>query len=66
MLPSYRWRLIAYPQRDLGEPIIDLIDYNADPDESRNLAKANPDVVAELLEGAFNKPTEAVFMETNP
>jgi len=44
-----RWRLIAHPQKDEGEPIIELFDYETDPDETSNPAEANPDVVAELL-----------------
>jgi len=44
-----RWRLIVHPPKDLGEQIVELFDYETDPDETRNLGKANPDVVAELL-----------------
>ncbi|XZE18614.1 sulfatase [Pirellulaceae bacterium SH449] len=48
-----RWRLIASPQKGLDEPIIELFDYETDPDETRNHAEANPDVVAELVKVAF-------------
>ncbi len=44
-----RWRLIAHPPNDLGDPIVELFDYQIDPDETRNLAETHPDVVAELL-----------------
>lgn len=45
-----RYRLIAWtPNRgDGGDVIYELYDYQADPEETRNLADAEPAVVEEL------------------
>jgi iduronate 2-sulfatase len=44
-----RWRLIAHPAKDAAKPVVELFDYETDPDETRNQAEAHPKVVAELL-----------------
>ena len=44
-----RWRLIVQPGRSPAEPQVELFDYRADPDETRNRAADHPDVVRDLL-----------------
>lgn len=44
-----RWRLIATPSEHRSEPIVELFDYEADPNETQNHADKHPQVVRELL-----------------
>lgn len=48
-----RWRLIAHPRKEPAEPFVELFDYATDPDETRNWADANSDIVTELLKIAL-------------
>jgi iduronate 2-sulfatase len=47
---SERWRLIVQSGKDVGSPRIELFDYQADPDETRNHAAERPGVVREMLD----------------
>ena len=54
-----RWRLIAHAPASPGEaPPTELFDMIADPDEAKNLASSQPDVVARLLK-QLRPPLEA-------
>ena len=44
-----RWRLIAQQRPQDVEPRLELFDYQTDPDETRNHAASNPEIVTELL-----------------
>lgn len=44
-----RWRLIAQPGNDAAAPQVELFDYQIDPDETRNHAETQPEIVRELL-----------------
>jgi iduronate 2-sulfatase len=44
-----RWRLITQPSAGAAAPQIELFDYQTDPNETRNHATTQPDVVKELL-----------------
>jgi iduronate 2-sulfatase len=58
-----RYRLVAWaPQRGEGETLYELYDYQSDPGETKNLADAQPDVVAQLktLLAAQPKPKSQI------
>lgn len=44
-----RWRLIVHPAKKGATPQVELFDYETDPDETRNHAETQPEVVRELL-----------------
>ncbi len=44
-----RWRLIMQPGKGSGNPVIELFDYQADRDETRNHAAEQPQIVKDLL-----------------
>ncbi len=44
-----RWRLIAQPGNDGAATQVELFDYQLDPDETRNHAESQPEMVRELL-----------------
>lgn len=56
-LRTDRWRLIVHPAKDATAPIVELFDYQTDPDETRNHAAAHPEVVTELLAKLKPAPT---------
>jgi iduronate 2-sulfatase len=55
-LRNDRWRIISQPARGETPAHVELFDYLHDPDETRNHAKEQPAVVAELLETLSRYP----------
>lgn len=54
-----RWRLILHPAKGGSSPQVELFDYQSDPDETRNHAETQPEVVANLLEQLSKVPAPA-------
>jgi iduronate 2-sulfatase len=55
-LRTERWRIITAPGETPGTRRVELFDYTTDPDETRNLATARPDIVRELQAQLDHRP----------
>lgn len=61
-----RWRLIVHPVKGADDPQVELFDYETDSDETRNLASAHPEVVADLLARLNEAPAISAAKRSDP
>jgi iduronate 2-sulfatase len=61
-----RWRLIMHPKKDADSPQVELFDYTADPDETRNVAAEHRAVVADLVSRLDTIPAISASKQDDP